>query len=320
VLNLLREEEASLANMVEGERRIAIFAAGRPRLERLAATADRCMDASVSMLVDLASEPVPETFGGGAICVDAGNDVLEKGDPLIGKLVKLDAIARERGVDVIANAGPQMIDALAACMPGRNVTLLCQADERDWAVALALLPGRQIALHEAGTEESLRLQRLADEVERIARTLSELTEKRGADYGGFREAGAHVRATPDNYRAGPMSPVTVEDVRSIVRLRRLRERFFPADLFADPAWDMLLDLMVARLEKSAIAVSSLCIAAAVPPTTALRWIKTMTESGLFVRVADPEDGRRVFIELAEPTAAAMMNYLGAAKSQGGLAV
>jgi hypothetical protein len=41
---------------------------------------------------------------------------------------------------------------------------------------------------------------------------------------------------------------------------------------------------------------------------------------MFVRVADPEDGRRVFIELAEPTAEAMMNYLSAAKAQGGLAV
>ena len=320
MLNLLREEEASLANMVEGERRIAIFATGRQPLERLVATADQKTGARVAVSVDLSLEPFPETFGGDLIFVDAGNDALAKDHPLFGQLAKLDAIAQERGVDVIANAGLEMIDAVAACMPGRNVTLLCQADERDWAVALALLPGRQIALHQAGAEESLRLQRLADEVERIARMLSELTEKRGADYGGFREAGAHVRATPDNYRAGPMSPVTVEDVRSIVRLRRLRERFFPADLFADPAWDMLLDLMVARLEKSAIAVSSLCIAAAVPPTTALRWIKTMTESGLFVRVADPEDGRRVFIELAEPTAVAMMNYLGAAKSQGGLAV
>ena len=61
---------------------------------------------------------------------------------------------------------------------------------------------------------------------------------------------------------------------------------------------MLLDLMAARLEENRVAVSSLCIAAAVPATTALRWIKALTDRGLFVRVADPQDGRRVFIELS----------------------
>jgi DNA-binding MarR family transcriptional regulator len=47
-----------------------------------------------------------------------------------------------------------------------------------------------------------------------------------------------------------------------------------------------------------VPVSSLCIAADVPPTTALRWLKTLVQQGLFVRRADPHDGRRVFVELA----------------------
>ena len=110
------------------------------------------------------------------------------------------------------------------------------------------------------------------------------------------------------------------DVRSIIRLRRMRDRFFRSDLFADPAWDMLLDLMAARLERVRVAVSSLCIAAAVPPTTALRWIKTMSDNGMFVRVADPEDGRRVFIELSDEAASGMAAYLSAAKAAGGLAI
>jgi hypothetical protein len=41
------------------------------------------------------------------------------------------------------------------------------------------------------------------------------------------------------------------------------------DLFADPGWDILLDLYAARQEGKQVSVSSLCIAAAVPPTTAL---------------------------------------------------
>jgi DNA-binding MarR family transcriptional regulator len=60
-------------------------------------------------------------------------------------------------------------------------------------------------------------------------------------------------------------------------------------------------------------VSSLCIAAAVPSTTALRWIKSLCDQGLFVRLADAEDGRRVFTELSDTTAAAMEAYLRAAQ-------
>ena len=73
---------------------------------------------------------------------------------------------------------------------------------------------------------------------------------------------------------------------------------FREELFADPAWDMLLDLLQAEIAQLRVPVSSLCIAAAVPATTALRWLKTMTDQGMFVRRADPHDGRRVFVELA----------------------
>jgi len=80
----------------------------------------------------------------------------------------------------------------------------------------------------------------------------------------------------------------------------------------------LLDLAAARIEGTQVAVSSLCIAAAVPPTTALRAIRGMTERGLFVRVADDNDKRRIFIELSDQTADAMRNYLSAAKQQGSI--
>jgi len=90
--------------------------------------------------------------------------------------------------------------------------------------------------------------------------------------------------------------------------RRLRSRFFADDLFADPAWDMLLDLLQAEIAQLRVPVSSLCIAAAVPATTALRWLKTMTDKGMFVRRADPHDGRRVFVELAPDASVALRRY------------
>ena len=91
----------------------------------------------------------------------------------------------------------------------------------------------------------------------------------------------------------------------------MRDQYFRGEIFADPAFDMLLDLYAARLEGRQVAVSSLCIAAAVPATTALRWIKQLTDRGLFARKADPQDGRRIYIGLSDAAANAMANYLTA---------
>jgi DNA-binding MarR family transcriptional regulator len=71
---------------------------------------------------------------------------------------------------------------------------------------------------------------------------------------------------------------------------------------------MLLDLLQAEIAHLRVPGSSLCIAAAVPATTALRWLKTMVEEKLFVRRADPHDGRRVFVELAPETSMALRRY------------
>ena len=97
-------------------------------------------------------------------------------------------------------------------------------------------------------------------------------------------------------------------MRRIIRQRQLRAKFFDGELFADPAWDMLLDLTAARVEHTRVSVTSLCIASGVPPTTALRWIGQMTAAGLLERVEDETDRRRVFITLTDPAAEAMARY------------
>jgi hypothetical protein len=95
------------------------------------------------------------------------------------------------------------------------------------------------------------------------------------------------------------APINAALVRRLIRLRRDRDRHFPAELFADPAWDMLLDLAAARMEQVDVPVSSLCLAASVPTTTALRWIRSLSEAGLFVRRTDSADARRAFIVLSD---------------------
>ena len=129
----------------------------------------------------------------------------------------------------------------------------------------------------------------------------------GAEAARIAEALARLNGPP--VVLPPIDPVRL---RADIRARRLRDQFFPSDLFGEPAWDMLLDLALAAVERRDVAVSSLCIAAAVPTTTALRWIRTLCDGGLFERRDDPRDARRAFIDLSAQGQAAMARYLAAA--------
>jgi DNA-binding MarR family transcriptional regulator len=72
---------------------------------------------------------------------------------------------------------------------------------------------------------------------------------------------------------------------------------------------MLLDLAAARLEGNRVSVSSLCIASAVPTTTALRWIRSLSEAGIFERRTDENDARRTWIALSDGASDAVMVWL-----------
>jgi hypothetical protein len=100
-------------------------------------------------------------------------------------------------------------------------------------------------------------------------------------------------------------------LKQLITARRTRERFLPPELFADPAWDMLLEAYLARLEQRRISVSGLGFAARVPPTTAIRWVRKLEDEALFVRVPDPFDQRRFWIELSPDGTSLMTRYLRA---------
>ncbi|MBT2188464.1 MarR family transcriptional regulator [Sphingobium nicotianae] len=182
--------------------------------------------------------------------------------------------------------------------------------------------------------ESLRLEQLSEEVRRLATTIERMTAGVFAPF----PVGSAARDRRDIYRTdgdgqtGPArmfqprdrhrgpdtasGPPSHAEIRAMIRARRLRDQYFPADLFADPAWDMILDLMAARLSGQRVSVSSLCIAASVPPTTALRWIRQLTDRAVFARIDDPADGRRVFIELTDMAAQAVSDWVLAVRRGG----
>lgn len=112
------------------------------------------------------------------------------------------------------------------------------------------------------------------------------------------------------------SPVAPDPrlIDNIQKLRRMRGQLIDGDLFADPAWDILLELYAARIRHKQVSVTSLCIAAEVPTTTALRWISIMVERGILERRDDPDDKRRAYVHLTEPVARKLSQYFAKASS------
>ncbi len=91
--------------------------------------------------------------------------------------------------------------------------------------------------------------------------------------------------------------------------RRRRDRVIgQADLFGEPAWDILLDLFIAHIEGKDVSVSSACIGSAAPPTTGLRWLGVLQDNGLVVREHDPRDQRRILVRLTEQGLSRMSDY------------
>jgi DNA-binding MarR family transcriptional regulator len=141
------------------------------------------------------------------------------------------------------------------------------------------------------------LLELRKEVSRIATTLARLameSNTRPLDAGSV-----------DGVDVPEVSP---EIVASMIRARRRREFHFPKELLADPAWDMMVELLHAELLQQRVQVSRLCVATGVPATTALRWLKTLVKHGLAVRRPDPLDQRRVYVELSPRGSAALRRY------------
>lgn len=123
-----------------------------------------------------------------------------------------------------------------------------------------------------------------------------------------------ARGTPDDERALRNSGLAI--ARWWLKARRLREETFGPGLFADPAWDILLDLYTSAARGESVQISSLAFAARVPHSTAIRWAKIMTKAGIVVREKDPRDARRVHVSLSAAATALMEKYLAQLSQDG----
>lgn len=97
--------------------------------------------------------------------------------------------------------------------------------------------------------------------------------------------------------------------RRLLSERQARQDFFPAELFHEPAWDMLLALYVAGEERQVMNVKTLVATTSAPVTTSQRWIDHLHKLRLIDRIIDPIDRRRVEISLSDSGERAVIAYL-----------
>lgn len=252
---------------------------------------------------------------------------------ILAALARLDMRIAKSGAQLIVSTSLDALDDVFASLDQSDAQILVQPTRAERVIAVGrvaanIANGR---VREMSEEDRLSLLHLSRQVELIAQTLEGLSEHSGGNKSAFdpgaakgaiemgtnsdvnisqeQASGGLVDGPPTRFfnTAHPSLP-DPRFVRQIIAKRQARARFFDADLFADPVWDMLLDLTAAQAEMKNVSVTSLCIAAAVPATTALRWVKQMVDTGIFERIADPSDKRRAFIALSESSTDAMARY------------
>lgn len=235
----------------------------------------------------------------GLVWVETAGEAIEEN-----LLHRLEEIARSGPGRLVVSVGARQIDDVVAALGEVDAQILIDATTIERASALAVaLAKRDMAAQKSdiGRANAAPLNQISDEIGRIAATLARVSTDQVKSSASAMVGLAVPQEVPS---------VDPDTINSVIRARRMRGHFFSEELFADPAWDMLLDLLQAEIAQNRVLLSSLCTAASVPATTALRWIKSLTDAGMFVRRADPQNGQLVFVELAPVASAAMRRYFG----------
>jgi predicted transcriptional regulator len=301
------------------------------------------LPARVAIYADRANvraEIEEDLSGAGLRAIQAGplNDLLDGPISLLGDVVLVDcplvepaALAALSRLDLrIAQAGAQLIvttslealDSVFSALDQSQPQILVGPSRAERLVAV----GRTFSqignarVREMTEEDRLSLLYLSRQVDAIAHELDKLSGPHGQHKAGsgstlsdFKQEFRGPETNPllnsaSHHEAPQLALPAPQIVRALIARRQARAKFFEGELFADPAWDMLLDLTAAEVERQRVSVTSLCIAAMVPATTALRWIKQLVDSGVFERRADPNDKRRAFFALTDHSRQAMARY------------
>lgn len=100
-------------------------------------------------------------------------------------------------------------------------------------------------------------------------------------------------------------------IRAEIDKQNLRKKYFPSELFGEPAWNILLDLYDSSLRGRAVTVSDACIASQAPPTTGIRWVQRLEELDLLERHRSSKDARINYLTLTERAQQQLRDFFSA---------
>jgi len=128
-------------------------------------------------------------------------------------------------------------------------------------------------------------------------SIKEATRRHSA---ALSRSGSPASATAPSYKVGVARRELPLDLQVLHWLRDVDEQRSKAlgDLVkTDATWNMLAELLRARITRRRISVTSLCLASRGPVTSALRRLDQLLADGLVTYTLDPQDRRRKYIEL-----------------------
>jgi hypothetical protein len=100
-----------------------------------------------------------------------------------------------------------------------------------------------------------------------------------------------------NTQARPEMPADLRVLHWLREIDDQRARALDGIAEPDATWNMLAELLRARLTRRRVSVTSLCLASRSPVTSALRRIERLLAAGLITYTLDPKDRRRKYIDL-----------------------
>lgn len=85
--------------------------------------------------------------------------------------------------------------------------------------------------------------------------------------------------------------------RSVLEARRKLERICSGEVPRDAAWDMMLELFIARQTGRLLCVKELTLLCGTSPAGAVRRLDRLQTAGLICRKTDGQDHRRIQVDL-----------------------
>jgi len=151
---------------------------------------------------------------------------------------------------------------------------------------------RQVEQARSGSSDAQDLKEFAGVAAELAGNLKQMARPAATAAGALAQTKANL--------------ATLELLR---RLQGARQTIFGDAVMPEPAWEMLAELMRARLSGERLSVTSLALSSQSPATTALRRIEDLIQCGLAARTPDPADRRRSYVELTPEGAKRMQVFL-----------